>query len=241
MKTLLIDDDESARIILRQLCKYNSHIEIIEEFSNAIQAIKYLNKNRGIDLIFLDIHMPDFTGFDFLDTIQEPPHIIITTSDDASAFNAFNYDCIVDFLKKPLQKERFNKGVDKVLKRYQQKEQKEDTITSSTLVSYDTSQELYVSVNRRLVKIRIEQIAFIQAKGDYIKIQTQTQHYIVHSTLKKIQQKLPENTFLQVHRSYIINVTQIVDIEDNSAVIAKQVIPISKTKKEHLMKRLNLL
>ena len=238
MKCIIIDDETAARAIIDHLCSQLDSLQVLEEFPNAIQAIKFLNKNE-VDLIFLDIHMPDFTGFDFIDTLKNPPKIVLTTSDKNFAIEAFEYDCIVDYLVKPVTLPRFLKAIQKV----------ENFISpvsapiplSANAVQSTSEKELYVNIDRRLIKINFEKIYLIEAKGDYILIKTEEKNYTVHSTLKKIEDKLPENLFLKVHRSYIINVKQIIDIEDNSVLIARDVIPISRANRPELMKRLNLL
>ena len=112
MNCIIIDDEATARMIITQLCSNVPSLNVLEEFPNAMQAIKYLNQNE-VDLIFLDIHMPDFTGFDFIETLKNPPKIVLTTSDPKFAIQAFEYDCIVDYLVKPITQERFQKGIDK--------------------------------------------------------------------------------------------------------------------------------
>jgi len=101
--------------------------------------------------------------------------------------------------------------------------------------------ELYVHVDRRLIKINFDIINLIEASGDYITIKTDSKNYTVHSTLKKIEEKLPDHMFLKIHRSYIININKIIDIEDNSVLIEKDVVPVSRSNRPELMKRLNLL
>lgn len=235
MDCIIIDDEATARIIIKKLSSGVDKLNVLEEFPNAMQAIKYLNKNQ-VDLIFLDIHMPDFTGFDFIQTLKNPPRIIVTTSDKNFAMEAFEYDCIVDFLVKPIEPSRFLKAI--------QKAQNTSLISGTTHVNSSqesTKNELYVNIDRRLIKIDIPSIYLIEAKGDYINVKTETKNYVVHSTLKKMEDKLPADMFLKVHRSYIINVSKIVDIEDNSVLIKKDVIPVSRSKRPELMKRLNLL
>ncbi|HKJ49295.1 MAG TPA: response regulator, partial [Christiangramia sp.] len=107
MKCLIIDDEATARMIINQLIDKNPNVELEQEFPNAMQAIKYLNQ-ESTDLIFLDIHMPDFTGFDFIQTLKNPPNVILTTSDKSFAIEAFEYDCIVDYLVKPITQDRFD-------------------------------------------------------------------------------------------------------------------------------------
>ncbi len=238
MNCIIIDDEETARAIIQQLCSQVEGLNVIEEFPNAIQAIKFLN-NSTIDLIFLDIHMPDFTGFDFIQTLKNPPKIILTTSDKNFALEAFEYDCIVDYLVKPITLPRFLKAIQKA---------ETSTSTASTKTPDDSStgissgeNDLYINIDRRLIKIDIPTINIIEAKGDYILIKTESQNYTVHSTLKKIEEKLPNDLFLKVHRSYVINIKKIIDIEDNSVLIKKDVIPVSRSNRPELMKRLNLL
>ena len=237
MNCIIIDDEATARMIISQLCSNVPSLNVLEEFPNAMQAIKYLNQNQ-IDLIFLDIHMPDFTGFDFIDTLKNPPKIILTTSDPNFAIQAFEYDCIVDYLVKPITLDRFKKAIDKA-------EAKKITtpkeVSKSEKVETSSGNDLYVNIDRRLIKIDIPSIYLVEAKGDYIQVKTEDKNYTVHSTLKKIEDKLPDNLFLKVHRSYIINIKKIIDIEDNSVLIKKDVIPVSRSNRPELMKRLNLL
>jgi DNA-binding LytR/AlgR family response regulator len=236
MKCIIIDDEATARAIIEQLCSNVPTLNVLEQFSNAMQAIKYLNQNE-IDLIFLDIHMPDFTGFDFIETLKNLPKIILTTSDANFAIQAFEYDCIVDYLVKPILPDRFQKAI--------QKAEITATIAKSSPPSENiestSGNDLYVNIDRRLIKIDIPSIYLVEAKGDYIQVKTENQNYTVHSTLKKIEDKLPKDLFLKIHRSFIINVDKIIDIEDNSVLIKKDVIPVSRSNRPELMKRLNLL
>ncbi len=240
MNCIIIDDEATARAVVEQLCK-TEKLNILEQFSDAIQAIKYLNQNT-VDLIFLDIHMPGFTGFDFIQTIKNPPRIILTSSDKNFAIEAFEYECIVDYLVKPIALPRFQKAIEKA-NRYEVSTQEDTTNISSVNETEQKNEDLqlYVNIDRRLIKIEILSIYLIEAKGDYIQIKTDTKNYTVHSTLKKIEEKLPKDLFLKVHRSYIINLKRIIDIEDNSVLIAKDVIPVSRSNRSELMKRLNLL
>lgn len=239
MNCIIVDDETLARTIIAQMVSNYAEINVVEEFSNAIQAMKYLNQN-SVDLIFLDIHMPDFTGFDFIQTVKNPPKIILITSDKNFAIDAFEYDCIVDYIVKPITQERFDKAM--------QKFKSSSKIDNSVVSPIDTpskiqvgSDDFYINIDRRLIKIDFPSINLIEAKGDYILIKTEGKNYTVHSTLKKIEDKLPTDLFLKVHRSYIINVKKIIDIEDNSVLIGKEVIPVSRSNRPELMNRLNLL
>lgn len=234
MNCIIIDDEKMARVIIKTLCDQVKSLNLIEEFSNAIQAIKFLNENQ-VDLIFLDIHMPNFSGLDFIKTLKDPPKIIFTTSDPKFAIEAFEYDFIVDYLLKPVELPRFEKAVKKA-ERFQTIQ---DQLNATKVP--EIKNDFYVNIDRRLIKIDLPSIYLIQAKGDYINIKTEDKNYVVHSTLKKIEEKLPSSLFLKVHRSYIINVKKIIDIEDNSVLIKKDVIPVSRSNRPELMKRLDLL
>ena len=222
-----------ARVITRTLCEQASDLNVVAEFSNAIQAIKFLNENE-IDLIFLDLHMPDFNGIDFIKALKDPPKIILTTSDSKFAIEAFEYEFIIDYLLKPLEIIRFKKAIHKVQKSIVE-------LMEDNNKQLDNSNDFYINIDRRLIKIDLPSIYLIEAKGDYIHIKTEDKNYVVHSTLKKIEEKLPDSLFLKIHRSYIINIKKIIDIEDNSVLIKKDVIPVSRSKRPELMKRLDLL
>ena len=233
MNCILIDDDATARLIIHQLCKKSERINVLEEFSSAIDAIKYLNTNH-VDLVYLDIHMPTFSGFDFIQTLKNPIKIILTTSDKNHALEAFEYKSVVDYLVKPISKERFNKSIEKL-------ETLPIEAANNHLETQKLADYIYVNVDKRLVKINIPSIYLVEAKGDYINIKTHETNYLVHSTLKKIQDKLPSNMFFKVHRSFIINFSEIIDIEDNTVLVKQNIVPVSRSNKSELIKKLNLL
>jgi len=237
---IIVDDEAASRMIVSHLCSQVDDVTVVDEFPNALQAIKFLNKNE-VDLIFLDIHMPDFTGFDFLDTLASPPKVILTTSDRNFAIEAFEYDCIVDYLVKPITLPRFIKALQRLESAPAPAAAPVTPKETSANPEASTEKEMYVNIDRRLIKIEFDKIFLIEAKGDYILIKTEQKNYTVHSTLKKIEEKLPDHLFVKVHRSYIINIKKIIDIEDNSVLIARDVIPISRSNRPELMKRLNLL
>jgi len=249
MNCIIIDDEAMARAIIAQMISKDNDLVLAQEFSNAITAIKFLNQDsQAVDLIFLDIHMPDFTGFDFIQTIKNPPAVILITSDKNFATDAFEYDCIVDYIVKPITEERFLRAVRKA-KAHRVVADVAPPAPAAPVAAQetpefkpqDTATEFYVNIDRRLIKIDIASVNVVEAKGDYIHIKTEQKNYIVHSTLKKIEEKLPTSLFLKVHRTYIINTKKIVDIEDNSVLIGKDVIPVSRANRPELMKRLNML
>ena len=238
MNCIIIDDEAAARAIMNKLCSNVAELDVIDEFSSAIDAIKFLNQHT-VDVIFLDIHMPGFTGIDFIQTLKSPPRVVFTTSDKEFAIEAYEYEFIVDYLVKPITAERFDKCMQK-LHNAKPKQPKFNTETG-TKEDGTVGEDLYINIDRRLIKLKYKEILLIEAKGDYIDVKTEKENYRVHSTLKKIKEKLPDSIFLQIHRSFIINFNKIIDIEDNSVLIQKNVIPISRSNRPELMRRLNLL
>jgi len=167
MNCIIVDDEELARAIIVQYATNDSNIADSKEFSSGIDAIKYLNTHPKVDLIFLDIHMPGFDGFDFIQTISSKAKIILTTSDKNFAIKAFEYDSIVDYLVKPITVDRFQKAVQKaILKKTSEiKEVNHSVVTDASGID-----DLFVNVDRKLIKIDIPSIQVIEAKGDYILI-----------------------------------------------------------------------
>lgn len=251
MNCIIVDDEGLARTIIAGMIKRDPELVLTGDFGSAMGAMKHLNQGGDTtDLIFLDIHMPDFTGFDFIQTIKNPPAVVLITSDKNFATEAFEYDCIVDYLVKPITEDRFLKAVRKAKLHKAANEAVAPAPVAPAPVTADakeaaappdTATEFYVNIDRRLIKIDIQSVNVVEAKGDYIHIKTEGKNYIVHSTLKKIEEKLPSSLFLKVHRTYIINTKKIIDIEDNSVLIGKDVIPVSRANRPELMKRLNML
>ena len=238
MKCIIVDDEATARAIIAELCNGFSEFEVVDQFPNAVEALKFLSHNE-VDVIFLDIHMPLLTGIDFIQTLKSPPRIVFTTSDKDFAIEAFEYEFIVDYLVKPVTPQRFEKTIGR-LKKAMATVTADGADEPSNLESIKED-DIYINIDRRLIKLKLGEILLVEAKGDYIEIKTIDQTYRVHSTMKKIKEKLPEALFMQIHRSFIINFTKIIDIQDNSVLIERSVIPISRSQRPKLMQRLNLL
>lgn len=227
MKCVIIDDEKTARLTLSKLCERVGDIEVLAEFENPADALTFLAENQ-IDLLFLDIHMPEIKGSEFVKSVSELPDVVMTTTDPSFALEAFQYN-VVDYLVKPISLGRFLKTMDKIRSK------------NSEAPRIDEEKSIFVNINSRLVKLNFEDIQVIEAKGDYVQIKTEDKKYTVHNTLKKIEEKLPGSKFLKVHRSYIINLEKIVDIEDNSILIAEEIIPVSRANREVLLNKLNML
>lgn len=236
MNCIIIDDDNFIREIVKEQISKLKNVKILGDFSEPILAIKYLNAH-SVDFIILDVNMPNFDGFDFINSLKNPIPVILITSEKEYAIRAFEYENVVDYLLKPIESERLYKAiekVEKVLKVFLKN-------TSGKIVPVDEMDELYVGVGKRLVKLKFDDINYIEANGDYVMINTQNERHIVHSTMKKIETKLPNSKFIKVHRSFIINLKKLENIEDNSIEINGKIIPMSRGKKQELINLLNLL
>ncbi|MEI7509398.1 MAG: LytTR family DNA-binding domain-containing protein [Flavobacterium sp.] len=235
MNCIIIDDEEFSREITALLVSRVEKIKLLGSFSDAIDALKFINSSEeDIDLVLLDIHMPNFSGIDFIKTIKHPFQIILITFDSKFGSEAYNYDYVADYLIKPITEERFNKAMERVERKIK--------LTQKILVETDESaKDIYININKRLIKIEINTISYIKANGDYVLIKSDSENFIVHTTLKKIEQKLPKSIFVKTHRSYLVNKQRIIDIKDYTVLIGKEVIPIGKKNREELFKNINLL
>lgn len=234
MNCIILDDESVSREILTFLCNKQPELSLKGSFASAIEAFRFLNSSE-VDLIFLDIHMPGFNGFDFIQTLKNPPLVIITSSDKGQAIHAFEYDSIIDFLSKPIDPERFVKSVQKASNMLTER------VTVKTKENKpQESDQFYINIDKKLIKLDLKQVYFFKAQGDYVQILLEKGEYLVHTTLSNVLDKLPSDSFFQVHRSYIINLSKIIDIQDNTVLIDKTVIPISRNKKADLMRRINL-
>lgn len=231
MRGIIVDDDSTIQLLLKEYCSLSPELEILEIFDNGIDALKYIQNNK-LDFIFLDIHLPSINGMDLAKSLKNPPHIIIITFDVDHALEAFQHATIIDYLIKPLSYSRFLVTLEKL----KSLEKAEEFISQP-----QEKDSIFVSGNGKINKILFENITYIQANSDYIDIYANNKRYVAHSTFKNLKLKLPETLFCQVHRSYIVNMNKFFQIEGNCIIIDKKVIPISKSYKDEFFKKINLL
>jgi DNA-binding LytR/AlgR family response regulator len=225
---IIVEDELMSRKSLARLCEQHGSLELLATFDNAVSALNFIAANQ-VDLIWLDVEMPGLSGLELLEKLPIMPYVVLTTSKTDYAYEAFQYQ-VTDYLKKPITVPRFNLAVEKVLEL--------SAHAKSNLPS--EREEIYIKTDGRYIRLPFNTISYIENIGDYVKIYTTTQTYIVYSTMKYLEEKLGSQ-FLRVHRSYIVHLDKIVDIEENTLVISKKVIPISRANKPELMNRLNLL
>lgn len=231
VKSIIIDDEPIARDVLREFISKLDDFEIVDEFENALDAISFLKQNR-VELIFLDINMPQFNGLDFLRSLKNPPRTIITTAYREYAIDGFDLH-VIDYLLKPISFERFMKAIDRYY----------DSISQSVRVFNDDkpiSNEAYVYLrdNRKTYKIYIKEIQVIESMGDFVQVQTADRKITPRCSLTVIQNLLPSDKFIRIHNSYIISIDHIISFTSTTIEIAGRELPISRKYKNIVLKTL---
>ncbi|MDX9694875.1 MAG: LytTR family DNA-binding domain-containing protein [Bacteroidales bacterium] len=229
---IIIDDDVLSRRVVEEFVNRTDFLSLKYSFENAVEAIKRSDIfNDEIDLIFLDIEMPEMDGIDFLNTLSNLPQVIIVSSKEKYAISAFDYD-VTDYLLKPVTYGRFFKAVSKAKQIHETKAKKK-------------SGEIYVKKASALVRLKFEDILWVEALENYVIIAVFNEKFTIHFTMKSIENQLPTDIFKRIHRSFIINIGKIERIEDSSVVIKSseglKSIPIGKAYKDKFMKEINLM
>lgn len=234
IKAIIVDDEPLAQRVIEKYAEDVPSIEIIAKCSNAIEAQEILN-NDDIDLMFLDINMPKMTGITFLKTLKKAPLVIITTAYSEYAIEGYELD-VIDYLKKPFPFERFFKAIQKVQERLKEKETKvtivEKIIETQPSNVSEHPKFIFIKSNKKSYKVNIEDIYYIEALGDYIKVHTKDQTLITYLSMKKIEAQLPNDSFVRMHKSFIVNIHKIKSIEGNMVEIKNEKITIGSNYKQ---------
>lgn len=229
MNCIIIEDEIPAQKILKNFISKIPNLELLATFKAAIEANSFLNTN-AVDLVFLDINLPDISGIDFIKTIKNPPAIIMTTAYPDYAVNSFELDTIVDYLVKPFSFNRFLKAVNKAKDRMELPKNNLD----------DNEEILFLNVDKTLHKLVLNSILYIESDRNYITVVTEKQKLSYIDSLKNWTLKLPENIFIQVHKSFIINSLFVNKISGNTIFIKENKIPIGRTYKAELLNKLGI-
>lgn len=223
----IVEDDIFSLLLVERLIARCGLLNILSSFTSPKVAIPWLTKNP-VDLLFLDMEMPDISGLELLRSLSNKPDVIIITSKPAYAAEAFEF-AVIDYLIKPVQDYgRFLAAVQKAF-------------AKRSIINEVEKETIFVKVDSLLLKIDINDILWIEAFGDYIKIQVEEKIYTVYSTLKKTIEKLPKKKFIRVHRSFVVNISRITNIDPNNLEINKKIIPISASYKDELLTMINIL
>jgi len=219
IKCIVVDDEQLAQRVLEKYISSLSSLELLKKCNNALEAMSFLHQNK-VDLMFLDIKMPELSGIEFLKTLTHPPHIIITTAYSEYALQGYEYS-VTDYLLKPFSFERFLKAVNKVITRAAE-------ISNVTSVSNDETVNDFIFLKADKIdhKILFSEIKYIEGCGNYIKVFTNNKMLLVAETLTTIEKNLPTELFVRIHKSYIVSIKKIDQIEGNLIRIGKTSIPI---------------
>ena len=234
IRCLVIDDEQPARDILHKHIEGVENLELAGSCNNAVEALSFLQSNT-VDLLFLDIQMPHILGTNFLRTLKNPPKVIFTTAYRKYAVEGFELDA-VDFLLKPISFDRFLKAVNKILQVNLQSNLPEKAKPDS---KEQTQSFLYFRSDRKMVKVLFDDILYIEGLRDYIRIFTSTRSIVTKHLLASLEEMLPSDSFLRIHRSYIVSVNKIDSFNGDMIEIAKKELPIGRMYKNDVNKLLN--
>ena len=226
---LVVDDEPMARDVLRRYIEKIPTLQVAGECSNAIDALVFLQHNN-VDLIFLDIRMPELLGTEFVKSLHNPPKIIFTTAFKEYALDGYDLD-VIDYLLKPVRFERFLKAVNKAFPK------KEETGPANGTNERKTGTDfIYLRVDRKLVKIVLENVLYIESARDYVKVFTKDKCFVTRQTISSIEAMLSGNEFVRIHRSYIIAVNKIKSLTNELVEIGDTELPIGKFYKNSFLK-----
>ena len=230
MTCIIIEDEIPAQSILKRYIDKIPDLDLLGTFKAAIEANSFLN-NTQIDIVFLDINLPGISGIDFIKTIKYPPNIIITTAYPDYAVSSFELETIIDYLVKPFSFDRFLKAINKLKNQNQNLES-----------GLESNQEtMFLNVDKTMHKIVLNDILYIESNRNYITVTTTSQKLSYIESLKNWREKLSENNFIQVHKSFIINSRFVSKLSGNEIYINNTRIPIGRTYKQLLLKKLNIV
>lgn len=213
MRTIIIDDEPLARSLLEELLENENDIEIVASCNDGFEGLKAIQEHQP-DLIFLDIQMPKITGFELLELLDNPPFVIFTTAYDEYALKAFEVNAM-DYLLKPFEQQRLQQALDKVRKQKLNPEAQQPSEKAEGKVLHlpEQAQRIVVKENNNIKIIPLTDVLYIEAADDYAKVTTAEKYYLKHQRMIQFEQQLPEQQFVRVHRSYIVNLQHIQKVE----------------------------
>ncbi|MEQ1744582.1 MAG: LytTR family DNA-binding domain-containing protein [Saprospiraceae bacterium] len=230
LNVLIVDDEPLALDVLETYIEQMPELRLVKRCSNALEANDALKHNE-IDLMFLDIQMPQLTGIDFVKTLTKPPMIVFTTAYANYAIQGFDLNAL-DYLLKPISLERFMKAVNKAM-------DQSDLMSSTTGQALESSEFFFVKADKKLVKVNFEDILYIEGLKDYVIIRLKTSRVITLQTMKSLEEKLPQGRFKRIHRSYIVAMDKILAIEGNMVEVQEKdkpkLLPIGKNYRDELL------
>jgi DNA-binding LytR/AlgR family response regulator len=236
IKCLVVDDEPLAMDVLENYIRQLDTLELTGRCSNALDALSFLQKNK-VDLVFLDIQMPKLTGIDFLKTLRNPPKIIFTTAYRDYALEGFELN-VLDYLLKPVSFERFIIAVNKY-HAYTPATNLPPAIAPH-VTAVNEEPFIYLKADKKMVKVFLKDILYIESLKDYVKVKTQDKDIVTYQKISYLEEKLPDEKFIRIHRSYIIAVDKIKSFNTSFIDIGSEEIPIGRLYKPEVMKALGV-
>lgn len=234
-KCLIIDDEPLARDLMRSHLEKLENFEIVGECGDAMKAMQVL-RDQKVDLMFMDIQMPQITGIEFLKILKNPPKVIITTAFREYAIDSFELD-VVDYLLKPITFERFLKSVNK----YYQVSQEETPVTAAVSDVIQSEEAfIYVKENKRVIKVNLSEILYIEGLSEYVQIYTDRKKIITKTSMTSLEEKLPNEGFLRIHKSFIVSVSRIEAFTAHTIEVPGKELPIGRSYKNLVLNTLQL-
>lgn len=228
-KCLIIDDEPLARDLIRNHIEKLDNFEIVGECGDAMKALQVL-RTQPVDLMFMDIQMPQITGIEFLKTLKNPPKVIITTAYRQYALEGFELD-VVDFLLKPITFERFLKSVNKYFQVTQ------DNGVNGVAIPAAAPHEdafIYVKENKRVIKLLLKEILYVEGLSEYVKIYTGSKRIITKTSMTNMEEKLPDDGFMRIHKSYIVSLNKIEAFTSTSIEVNGKELPVGRSYKNRV-------
>ena len=230
LKCLIVDDEVLAQDVIEKYISNIPTLKLLGKWDNAVEAISFLH-NNSVDLLFLDLNMPELSGLDMLKTLTNTPKVILTTAYSEYALESYEYS-VVDYLLKPIKLERFIKAVNKVVEQYNEIKVNED-------ITYKQhSQTIFIKEDQVTYQVNLNDILFVEAYGNYLKVHTKEKVYVTRDTLYEMEKKLSKELFLRVHKSFIISLSKIESVSGNRVFINKQEIPVGEMYKMVLKQKI---
>jgi DNA-binding LytR/AlgR family response regulator len=225
-KCIIVDDEPAAHYVLANYIKQNPNLELVFQGYNGIEAMDYLRENR-VDLMFLDINMPEISGMELLKILQVHPKTILTTAYSEFALESYDYG-VIDYLLKPIYFPRFLKAIDRFF------------LTENTINKEDEIivNSVSVKIDGYFVDIELDQLLYAQSFGNYVKLHTIKRTYLASITTSELEKCLPEKNFMRIHKSYIVALDKIEAAEKDFVIIKKEKLPIGITYRRELTDRL---
>jgi two-component system LytT family response regulator len=229
---VIVDNDESSRLILENFISQFKYLELKASLETGIEAFNFLSENPDVNILLLDIDMPEMNGIELIRAIPKKPETIFISAHEQFAVEAFELGA-QDYLMKPFSFERFARAIQRVSVNLNQ--------SYKELIPNREHNEIFVKSNARFHKLSYDEILFIEALADYVLVNTTTSKHIVYSTMKAMEEKLAGDTFMRIHRSFIINKNKIQQVENSAVIVNGKEIPVSKTYQNLLFEKLNFL